>query len=96
MQISTIRFAEDLADHLPETYLGNHALLPLDQRQAMAEDLRRWKLAYEWFSRRKSAKTQQERISADNQLRLFIPTIEPAAYRDDMRRRLNILKGKIK
>ena len=91
-----IPFAENLAEVLPPQPVYNVASFPLEQRQAIAEDLRRWRVAHEWFARRKAAKTQQERISADSQLRLFIPTIEPAAYRDDMRRRLNILKSKLK
>lgn len=91
-----IPFAENLADSLPTNYAVNLATLPVEQRNAIAEDFRRWRLAQEWFARRKSAKTTQEKQSADGALRAFIATVEPQAYRDDMRRRLNILKGKLK
>jgi hypothetical protein len=81
---------------LPKDYTHNHALLPLEQRQAMAEDLRRWKLAIEMFAPRKAANGLAAINAANTKIKLGLEAIPAGGYREDMRRRLNILKGKLK
>lgn len=92
--LKEIPFADCLFQTLPTDYTHNLAALPKEQRDAIAEDFRRWRLAKEWFEPRRVALTLPAKQKADGALRSYIATLEPQAYRDDMRRRLNILKGK--
>lgn len=91
-----IRFADNLAQVLPKDYTHNLALLPLEQRQAINEDLRRWHLAETMFEKRRIASGVFAITDANKLIIQGISILEPETYRNDMRRRLNILKGALK
>jgi hypothetical protein len=91
-----IPFADNLLESLPKSYLGNLALLPLEQRAAIDEDARRWRLANTMFEKRMVATGLAQITKANRDIVDGLNTMEPAGYREDMRRRLNILKGKLK
>lgn len=71
-----------LIDRLPKDYTSNLALLPKDQREAMQEDKTRWLEAHKRYTTHSYA-----------QLRWWIKNMPEGEYKDDMRRRLNIIKG---
>jgi len=93
---TVIPFADGLEAFLPVNYLGNHALLPQIQRDAMAEDNRRWFLAHTMFEPRRSAVGLLALERVDQKIREGLALMHPMAYRDDMRRRLKILRGDTK
>lgn len=96
LQINKIKFPENLQDVLPTNYAVNLAELELEQRQAIAEDFRRWRECKAVFSKRFGLTTAAQVTRADNEIRDWVMALEPEQYRDDMRRRLNYLKGKLK
>lgn len=91
-----IAFAENLHEVLPKSYLGNLALLSDEQRSAIAEDLRRWKLAHEMFSPQREASSESTKKAAIAKIKNSIEALTPEGYREDMRKRLNILRIKHK
>jgi hypothetical protein len=91
-----IPFANNLLESLPKSYLGNLALLPLEQRAAIDEDARRWRVANTMFEKRIAAAGLAQITKANRDIVDGLSTMEPSGYREDMRRRLNILKGKLK
>ena len=93
---SKVMFGENLFDVLPKNYQGNHAALPKEQRDAIAEDFRRWRLAEEMFKQRRQASSEDQAKKANKRIVEGLAILEPAQYREDMRRRLNILKGTLK
>lgn len=86
-----IPFAENLADVYPAYHVGNLALLSADQRAAIAEDNRRWRLAGEIFEKRRIDVGLIAVATADKAIRDGIALMQPDAYREDMRRRLNTI-----
>jgi hypothetical protein len=71
-----------LSDRLPESYLGNLALLPKEQREAIQEDKQRWLDAHNRYKQQTSA-----------QIRQWLKNLPEGEYKDDMRRRLNIIRS---
>lgn len=96
MKNNEIKFAENLHEALPTNHIGNLALLSKDQRDAIAEDFRRWRVCKEVFAPRFGCETQLQIEKADHDIRQFISTLEPEAYKNDMRRRLNSMKSRLK
>lgn len=93
---SPVKFPENLQDVLPTNYAVNLAELELEQRQAIAEDFRRWRECKAVFSKRFGLTTAEQVTRADNEIRDWVLSLEPTAYREDMRRRLNQMKLRIK
>lgn len=91
-----IPFAENLPEVLPKGQIFNLGLLPKEQRDAVAEDLRRWREATIIFEKRKVAVGISAINAANAKIKEGIALFHPEAYREDMRRRLNILKAKLK
>lgn len=85
-----IPFAENLLDVLPKNYVGNLGDLPKEQQEAISEDNRRWYLATVMFEPRKNAKGL-DRERAHKRIRDGLAVMQPDAYREDMRRRLNTI-----
>lgn len=91
-----IKFAENLHEVLPTDYTKNLALIPKENRDAIAEDFRRWRVVREVFAKRFGLVSEFAVKRADKEIRDWVMALEPEQYRDDMRRRLNELKGKLK
>ena len=91
-----IPFADNLAQMLPDPMHRNYGTLPDEQRAALAEDNRRWHMAEVMFEKRRHAIGVDAQKRANRDIVDGLKTMKPDAYREDMRRRLNILKGKLK
>jgi len=91
-----IPFAENLAQHLPDSYNKNLAVLNEMQMMAMHEDNRRWRLAEQRYQARKDAKDELELTKANAMIRTWLEGLAPKAYQDDMRSRINRLREKHK
>lgn len=91
-----IPFAENLAQHLPGSYNKNLATLNELQVQAMQEDNRRWRLAEQRYKARQDADDEVKLTKANNMIRTWLDSLQPRAYQDDMRRRVNKLREKFK
>lgn len=70
-----------LCDDLPASYVGNLAELPKRCRDAIQEDRKRWALATKIF-----------REKSDMEIRTWLRSQYPDEYREDMRRRLIMIR----
>jgi hypothetical protein len=91
-----VKFAENLHEVLPTDYSKNLGLLPKENRDAIAEDFRRWRECRNIFEQRYGCETKFQVDKANRNISAWIEALQPAAYREDMRRRLNYLHGKMK
>lgn len=91
-----IPFAENLADCLPKYYGKNLAEMNEIQLMAMQEDNRRWHECEERYKAVKFESDYVKKRKASEDVAKWLGQLNPFAYREDMRRRMNHLREKYK
>lgn len=103
-----IPFAENLADCLTKSYGKNLAEMNEIQLMAMQEDNRRWRECEERFKPYASSLqvyrstvspypvSKKETLREAAKIAVWLDSLQPEIYRDDMRRRMNHLREKNK